>query len=494
MEHHVIRFSLNGTPVEVGGLPPTRTVLQYLRQSAHLTGTKEGCAEGDCGACTVVEAELAEDGETVRYRAINACIQFLPAVHGKALITVDGLADAQAKLGAHPVQQAMVAQHGSQCGFCTPGFVMSLYALHQSPRAEKPLVRTDIDEVLAGNLCRCTGYRPIVDAALTALEAPRDLGFEKRLRTQLQALRKNNSTSLVLDGPQTRWFSPRTEAELAKCLAAHPDARIIAGTTDVGLWATKHLRSFEKLVYVGEIASLKRVRSTKAYLEIGAAVTWTDAMPALINAYPQMRELLQRFASPPVRNAGTVGGNLANGSPIGDSMPGFIALGASIVLKSAKGERVMLLEAFYLGYQKSALIPGEYVAALRIPPMGPGMEFRTYKLSKRIDQDISAVCLAIAVTLEAGRIAEARIACGGMAATPKRATHTEVALIGSAVASPALETARAALEQDFQPIGDMRASAIYRMLTAQNLLTRFFLEIGGSKQALRLADVDLEEV
>ena len=494
MEHHVVRFSLNGTPVEVGDLPPTRTVLQYLRQSAHLTGTKEGCAEGDCGACTVVEADLGEDGQTVRYRAINACIQFLPALHGKALITVDGLSDGQARLGAHPVQQAMVAQHGSQCGFCTPGFVMSLYALHQSPRAEQPLVRTDIDEVLAGNLCRCTGYRPIVDAALAALEAPRDLDFEKRLRSQLQALRKANTASLVLDGPQTRWYSPRTESELARCLAAHPDARIIAGSTDVGLWATKQLRSFDKLVYVGDITSLKRVRASKAYLEIGAAVTWTEAMPALIAAYPQMRELLQRFASPPVRNAATVGGNIANGSPIGDSMPGFIALGASIVLRSAKGERVMPLEAFYLAYQKNALAPGEYVAALRVPPMGPGMEFRTYKLSKRIDQDISALCMAICVTLDAGRIGEARIACGGMAATPKRATHTEVALIGSSVGAPALQTARAALEQDFQPIGDMRASANYRMLAAQNLLTRFFLEIGGARQAVRLADVDLEEV
>jgi len=486
MGYHVIRFSLNGEILEVSGEPPTRTVLQYLRQSRHLTGTKEGCAEGDCGACTVVEADLAEDGKTVRYRAINSCIQFLPTLHGKALITVEGVG--HGKGAPHPVQEAMVAHHGSQCGFCTPGFVMSLYALHQGPRPAQPLAKAEIDEALAGNLCRCTGYRPIVDAALAALAAPRDTAFEKRLREQLHSLK--SGPSLVLDAPDGKWFTPRTEAELAQCLAAHPDARIVAGTTDVGLWATKQLRTFAKLVYVGDVAALGRVRSTKAFLEIGAAVTWTDAMPALIAAYPDIRELLLRFASPPVRNAGTVGGNIANGSPIGDSMPAFIALGGNLILKSLAGEREMPLDEFYLGYQKNALRPGEYVAALRLPTPKAGLQFRTYKLSKRFDQDISAVAVAIALQVEGGRIEQARIAYGGMAEIPKRARHTEVALIGSTVAAPALETARAALEQDFTPIADMRASAAYRVLTAKNLLTRFFLELAGGKQAVRLADLE----
>ena len=489
MEQHVIRFSLNGKLHEVSGEPPTRTVLQYLRQDLHLTGTKEGCAEGDCGACTVVEAELAEDGKTVNYRAINACIQFLPALHGKALITVEGVGHGGGL--PHPVQEAMVAQHGSQCGFCTPGFVMSLYALHQAPRAQAPLDKDEIDAALAGNLCRCTGYRPIVDAAKAALASPRDTAFETRLREQLQNLKAG---TLVLDGAGGKWFSPRTEAELARCLAAHPDARIVAGTTDVGLWATKQLRSFDKLVYVGAVAGLKRVRSTKAFLEIGAAVTWTDAMPALIGAYPHMRELLQRFASPPVRNAATVGGNIANGSPIGDSMPAFIALGGAVVLRGAQGERVLPLDEFYLGYQKNALKPGEYLAALRLPHAPAGQAFRTYKLSKRFDQDISAVAVAIAIQVRKGRIEQARIAYGGMAAIPQRARHAEVALIGSALDAPALETARAALEQDFTPLSDMRASATYRMLTAKNLLTRFFLEVSGgphaARQAARLGDLE----
>jgi len=487
MEHHMIRFSLNGEMREVSGEPPTRTVLQYLRQCAGLTGTKEGCAEGDCGACTVVEAELADDGKTLRYRAVNSCIQFLPALHGKALISVEGLAPASGP--AHPVQRAMVDLHGSQCGFCTPGFVMSLYALHQSQRPRQALQRADIDTALAGNLCRCTGYRPIVDAALESLKAPRDSALDKRLREQLQPMRTGGD-SLALAGPGTKWFTPRTESELARCLAAHPDARIVAGSTDVGLWSTKLLRSFDKMIYVGEVATLKQTRVTRGYAEIGAAVNWTDAMPLLIAHWPQMRELLERFASPPVRNAATVGGNIANGSPIGDSMPGFIVLGGELVLRNLAGERVLPLEEFYLGYQKNALKPGEYVAALRLPLPKPGLEFRTYKLTKRIDQDISAVCVAIALVIEGGRIGEARIACGGMAAIPKRATHTEVALIGSLVAAPALETARAALEQDFQPIGDMRASAAYRMLAAQNLLTRFFLDIAGGKQAVRLTDLE----
>jgi len=489
MEQHLIRFSLNGEIHEVGGSPPTCTVLQYLRQSVRLTGTKEGCAEGDCGACTVALAELAPDGETVNYRAVNACIQFMPALHGKALITVEGIDHGQGS--PHPVQQAMVEQHGSQCGFCTPGFVMSLYALHQAPRAEKPLGKREIDQALAGNLCRCTGYRPIVDAARSALTLPRDTAFEKRLREQLQSLKPE---SLVIDGPDGLWFTPHTEAELAKCLAAHPDARIIAGTTDVGLWSTKQLRVLPKLVYLCDIATLKQITQGKNGLEIGAAVTWTNAMPVLIKTYPDMRELLERFASPPVRNAATVGGNIANGSPIGDSMPAFIALGGEVVLKSVRGTRVMPLDEFYLGYQKNALAPGEYLAALRLPAVPANLHFRTYKLSKRFDQDISAVAMAIAIQVENGRIEQARIAYGGMAAIPQRARHAEVALIGSTVAAPALETARAALEQDFAPIADMRASVVYRKLTSKNLLNRFFLEIAQAaspgKQAVRLADLE----
>ena len=489
MEHELIRFSLNGELHEVRGEPPTRTVLQYLRQSARLTGTKEGCAEGDCGACTVVEAELGPDGRTVQYRAVNACIQFLPALHGKALITVEGIGHGGD--APHPVQEAMVNLHGSQCGFCTPGFVMSMYAMHQAPRSEAVPDKAQIDLALSGNLCRCTGYRPIVDAAKSALAAPRDTAFEKRLREQLQGLKPQ---SLVIDGPQGKWFSPRTEAELAQCLAAHPDARIIAGTTDVGLWSTKQLRKLDKLVYLGAIPELKKITQGKAGLEIGAGVTWTDAMPVLLEAYPPLRELLERFASPPVRNAATVGGNVANGSPIGDSMPAFIALGAEVVLKSLKGTRVLTMDEFYIAYQKNALLPGEYLAALRLPAVPANQTFRTYKLSKRFDQDISAVAVGIAIQIENGRIEQARIAYGGMSGIPQRARHAEVALIGSALAAPALETARAALAQDFTPLTDMRASAEYRMLTAQNLLTRFFLEISvdpnGRKEAVRLADLE----
>ncbi len=477
MSDKEIRFLLNGRPVTSTGAHPTQTLLQYLRQDCALPGTKEGCAEGDCGACTVTVSTVDVRGQ-LQHRAVNSCIQFLPVLHGKAVTTVEGIVAPNG--AAHPVQEAMVACHASQCGFCTPGFVMSLYADYCA-NPPRTVLRAEVDRILAGNLCRCTGYRPIVEAALGVLAAPRapDDGVRlKALGGRLRALDRD-AGELVLDGPGGKWFSPHTEAGLARCLAAHSDARIVAGLTDVGLWATKQLRSFAKLVYIGNVRSLRQVGSAGRTLEIGAGVTWTDAMPALVRHWPHLRELLTRFASPPVRNTATVGGNLANGSPIGDSMPAFIALDAAIVLRSVAGERVLPLDEFYLAYQKTALRAGEYVAALRIPLPARGQAFRAYKLSKRIDQDISAVCAGIALDIERGRVRQARIAFGGMAATPKRARAAERALIGRPLDEVALEAAQAALQSDFAPISDMRASAGYRKLAAGNLLRRFFLEVGA---------------
>jgi xanthine dehydrogenase small subunit len=448
--------------------------LQYLRQDCALPGTKEGCAEGDCGACTVTVSDVDARGR-VRHRAVNACIQFLPVVHGRAVTTVEGIAMPE---GPHPVQRAMVDQHASQCGFCTPGFVMSLYAGY---REASPCMvsRGEIDRMLSGNLCRCTGYRPIAAAAVQAFATPRGAAETARdaaLARDLAALRRA-SGELVLDGAGGKWYSPATEEALARCLAAHPDARLIAGLTDVGLWSTKQLRSFDKLVYLGNIASLKQVKSGGGVLSIGAGVTWSDAIPVLSRHWPQMDGFLARFASPPVRNTATVGGNVANGSPIGDSMPAFIALGARVVLRGAKGEREMPLEDFYLAYQKTALAPGEYVAGLRIPLPAARHRFRVYKLSKRFDQDISAVCAAFAVDIERGVVRAARIAMGGMAATPKRAPAAEAALVGTTLDDAALAAAQAALELEYTPIADMRASAAYRQATAKNLLRRFVLEL-----------------
>ena len=481
-----IRFMLDGERVEVGGLPPTTTVLEYLREHAGRTGTKEGCAEGDCGACTVVVGELDGEGreEHIRYRAINSCIRFLPTLDGKELVTVESLAEGER---LHPVQQAMVDQHGSQCGFCTPGFVMSLFALYQDEaihRQKQKPSRDDVVEALAGNLCRCTGYRPIIDAgcAMDDYAAPArwsraDAQARGRIAA-LHALRRDASLQLP------EFTAPRTLDELAAALEREPKSLLLAGGTDVGLWVTKHLRELPPIVYVGEVAELQRVESdAEGALRIGAAVSLTDAWAAIVAAYPALTELAQRFASPPVRNSGTLVGNVANGSPIGDAMPALIALGATVELRHGAKTRTLPLEAFYLDYMKKDLAAGEFVVAVTVPAPRALQKVASYKLSKRIDQDISAVCAAFAIEFhdsqrcdDERRVAQICIAYGGMAAIPARATHAEAALRGQHVDETAIARACAALAEDFKPLSDMRASADYRLRGAQNLLRRFFLE------------------
>ncbi|MET0963843.1 MAG: xanthine dehydrogenase small subunit [Noviherbaspirillum sp.] len=470
-----IRFHYRGALHTVADASPTRTVLQHLREDLHCTGTKEGCAEGDCGACTVVIGEL--QGDTLSLKAVNSCIQFLPTLDGRALFTVEDLRQADGAL--HPVQQAMVDCHGSQCGFCTPGFVMSLWGMYLKREAggeQGPPCRRDIDDTLSGNLCRCTGYRPIIEAARRMGELPPVRLAREPLAAALRALRRDAPLHYEFDG--RRFDAPRTLDELAQLRADHPQATLLAGSTDVGLWVTKQLRDLPHIIHLGQVGELKGIAEDAGWLEIGAGVTLEDAYAALCAHYPQLKDMRQRFASLPIRNAGTLGGNVANGSPIGDSMPWLIALGAEVVLYASAGRRVRPLADFYLGYQKKDLRPGEVVAALRVPlPLQhPGLHFRTYKLSKRFDQDISAVCAAFALTLDGGRVDTVRIAYGGMAATPQRAAAAETALAGEAWDEAALNTAMAALELDYTPLSDMRASASYRMRTAKNLLRRFWLE------------------
>jgi xanthine dehydrogenase small subunit len=490
--HSTVRYLLDGALRTVPDAVPTRTVLQHLREDLGRTGTKEGCAEGDCGACTVVVAEL--DGERVRCRAINSCIQFVPTLDGRALFTVESLKDADS--GAlHPVQRALADGHGSQCGFCTPGFVMSLFALYKNDPAPD---RTAINEALAGNLCRCTGYRPIVEAArvmyaLGAALQPDQQSFlsvpagtrspaasrgEAELARALKRLRRRRS--LEIRHADGAFFAPRSADELAVLRERLPEARLLAGGTDVGLWVTKQHRALGDILYLGQVADLQRIDDTPAGLEIGAAVTLTDAWIALERAYPELRELLRRFASPPIRNAGTLCGNLANGSPIGDSMPPLIALGARVVLRKGAARRELPLEDLYLAYQRTVLQPGEFVERVRIPRRTPGLRLGAYKISKRFDQDISAVCAAFAVVLDGERIGSARVAFGGMAATPKRATACESALGGARWDEATCERAAAALASDYTPLSDHRASAAYRLTVAQNLLRKFWLESSGA--------------
>jgi xanthine dehydrogenase small subunit len=478
-----VRFLLDGQAVSVPEAPPTMTVLEYLRERLHRTGTKEGCAEGDCGACTVVLGELTLEGHP-RYRAINSCIRLLPSIDGKELVTVESLQAPDGTL--HPVQQAMVDQHGSQCGFCTPGFVMSLFALYLQ---EAQPTRERVLETLSGNLCRCTGYRPIIDAALRMGEYPapahwgrqsaRDAGRGQALR----ALRRESA--LTLPG----WHTPRTVDELAAILSAHPEALILAGGTDVGLWVTKQLRALGTVVYLGEIEALQRIELDADTIRVGAAVNLTDAWAAIVAEYPQLAEMAQRFGSPPVRNSGTLCGNLANGSPIGDSMPALIALGAELELRQGAQSRRLLLERFYLGYQRKDLKAGEFIVSVSIPKARAGLRLASYKVSKRIDQDISGVCLAIALELDAHHVRAVRIAFGGMAAVPSRARATEQALTGRPWNRQSLEAATLELATDFEPLSDLRASGAYRLEVAANLLRRFHLEHGGTRLPTRVADV-----
>jgi xanthine dehydrogenase small subunit len=473
-----IRFLLNGEARAIEGLPPTTTVLEYLRTTERLCGTKEGCAEGDCGACTVVVAEPDGRGGLIR-KAVNSCIRFLPTLDGKELITVEGLKGDDGTL--HPVQRALVDAHASQCGYCTPGFVMSLFALWH---AQKNPSREDTLQALAGNLCRCTGYRPILDAAQQMYKGETTDVFDARAGATAATLGgMNRLVGLRYAAGGEEFITPRTLEELALVLTEHPQAHILAGGTDFGLFVTKQHKHFERIVYLGEIAELRAVTTTETHLEFGASATWTAALPLIQQSWPAFGELIRRFASPPIRNAATIGGNIANASPIGDGPPPLIALGASVVLLGPDGQRELPLEKFFHDYRRTELKPGEIVARLRLPLPASGTEFAVYKVSKRLDQDISAVCGAFAVRLQNNIVAEARLAFGGMAATPKRASLAEVALAGRPWTLPTIEAAVAALARDFTPLDDMRASARYRLLTAQNLLRRFHHETTGSATA-----------
>lgn len=461
------------------------TLLEWLRDARGLDacGTKEGCAEGDCGACTVVLAELdgSTDAPALRYRAINSCIRFVWQIDGMALWTVEDLA--QERL--HPCQQAMLEHHGSQCGFCTPGFVMSLFGLYQRSHAAAgaPAVsREQALSALSGNLCRCTGYRPILEAAQAMMQAPRVEQPEAGIIAALQALRSASSDPRGACGDQV--FRPRDEQALLALRAALPQAQIIAGATDVGLWVTKMQRRFEAVIDVTAVDELRQIRlngadGQTAWLEIGAAVRLQDAFEALCAARPQLAAFAHRFAGLPVRQSGTLGGNIANGSPIGDSMPLLIALGARVRLSSAaRGARELALEDLYLAYRKTALAPDEVLTQVLVPQPSPDEICRVYKLSKRFEDDISAVCLAINISLDAGqRITRVRIGVGGMAATPMRARQCEAALLGQVFAEATVLAAAAVLEDEFTPLSDMRASARYRRLACGRLLQRFWREV-----------------
>ena len=481
-----IRFWHQGAVVEVAGpaaLSPAspaspasapRTVLNWLREDARCIGTKEGCAEGDCGACTVVVGELDAFG-ALTLKPVNACIQFLPTLDGKALFAVEDVATANSPHGAtpHPAQNALVACHGSQCGFCTPGFVLSLWACYERHQAAGTVpTRQQLADDLSGNLCRCTGYRPILDAGQQMFVGPAVLLDRQPVRDALQALRADAPLSIT-----GAFHAPRTLAAFAALRAAKPQARVLAGSTDIGLWLNKQFRELGELIYIGNVAELQTVVADASTLHIGAAATLEAAWAALATEWPSLREVGLRFASLPVRSVGTMGGNVANGSPIGDAAPVLIALGARIVLRRGDEGRSLALEDFYLAYMHNALQPGEFVQAIAVPRRSARpQQVRGYKISKRFDSDISAVCMGLSLELDGENISAVCIACGGLAGTVQRAWQTEAVLRGQPWSEATLQVAQAALARDFTPLSDMRASAAYRLQVAQNLLRRAWLE------------------
>jgi xanthine dehydrogenase small subunit len=468
-----LRFWHRGEVMNLGNVPPDRTLLDLLREDLRLTATKEGCAAGDCGACTVVVAE-AVDGRLV-YRAVNSCIKPAHAIDGQALWTAADLAKNDGAL--HPVQQAMVNCHGSQCGFCTPGFVMSLFALYQRTVAQGQAVDShSAHEALSGNLCRCTGYRPIVQAACSLQADAAQAMDEQPIVAALHQLAAY---------PQTTgdYLRPSTLHALLQARAQHPQAQLIAGATDAGLWITQDLRRLPQIIDLTRVAELRRVEHYPQHIAIGAAVNLQDAFEALAADRPVVAPFGERFAGWPVRQSGTLGGNVANGSPIGDSMPLLIALGAQVVLMAwRKGKAVhrhVPLDRFYTGYRQSLLAPDEVLAWVVVPRPAPGEWLGAYKVSKRQEDDISAVCLAVQLHVEGGRISTARIGAGGVAATPARAVQTEAALIGQPWNEATLAAAQQTIAQEFSPLSDLRASADYRRTILGQLLRRAWLESTG---------------
>jgi xanthine dehydrogenase small subunit len=467
-----LEFCLNGERIALASVDASQTVLTWLRERRGLVGTKEGCAEGDCGACTAVLAEATPTGE-LRHLPVNTCILCLGALDGRELITVEGLKPAGKAL--HPVQQAMVDCHGSQCGFCTPGFVMSLYAHGKSGGGTD---RESLCDALAGNLCRCTGYRPILEAGQRApalADANRDAEEDKARMARIAAL---PADAVMIEVNGRRFYIPRTADDLAKYLSSHAGATLLGGGTDLGLLITKAHRDLDDVAYTGRIDEMRSVESSDSEIMIGGAATYFDAGDALASLHPDMAELVRRLGSMQVRASGTLAGNIANGSPIGDTMPPLLALGATLVLQRGASIRDVALEDFYTGYRKTVLASGEFIRSVRIPKLAPRDRFAVYKLSKRFDQDISSVCAAFRIAADGG----AKFGFGGMAATPSRAKRAEAAW------PEGVEAACSALAEDFAPLSDQRASSWYRLSAAQNLLRKFAMELEG-KVATRLLEV-----
>ena len=473
MTSNTIKFVYQNRIVEIKNPDPNETLLNYVRTKLKKTGTKEGCAEGGCGACTIVLGELKDD--KINYSSINSCIMFLPTLHGKQLILVEDLVSKDGSL--HPVQQAMVNYHGSQCGFCTPGFVMSLFSMFKNyPRFNENLIK----DTISGNLCRCTGYQPIIKAAKSLNNKNKIDQFTKSKNDIMKLLKKINNESIIIYKKNKKYFAPRYVQELKKILKKNINSHLLSGGTDLSLVVTKERKDIDSIIYMNSISELNYIKNNNKYIEVGASTPLSTFENYIEKYYSDFTSVLKRYGSVQIRNTATIAGNIATASPIGDTLPLLLSLDAKVVLKSIKKIKIIPLSSFFIDYRKTRLKAGQFIDSIRIP-LFPKNIFKAYKISKRFDDDISSVCASFNVQLINKKIKTIRIAYGGMASIPKRAKYCEKILLNSHINEQVINKAKKALEQDFRPISDMRASAKYRLIVAKNLLHKCFLEIMNKK-------------
>ena len=473
MTSSVIKFIHEDQIIEIENPNPNETLLNYIRTKLKKTGTKEGCAEGGCGACTIVLGELKNN--KINYKAINSCITFLPMLQGKQLILVEDLVSKDGLL--HPVQQAMVNYHGSQCGFCTPGFVMSLFSMFKN---HSKFQDNEIKESIAGNLCRCTGYQPIIKAARSLKRKNKIDHFVKNKKITINLLKKIEDENIAIYEKDKRYFAPKYVHELKKILKKNINPHFLSGGTDLSLVVTKERKDINTLIYMNSISELNYIKNNNKYIEVGAATPLIDFESYIEKYYPDFTAILKRYGSVQIRSVATMAGNIATASPIGDTLPLLLSLDAKVVLKSIKKTKVVPLNGFFLNYRKTKLKKGQFIESVRIP-LFPKNIFKAYKISKRFDDDISSVCASFNLEIINKKIKNIKIAYGGMSSVPKRAKYCEKILVNTAITEKIIERAKKALEHDFKPISDMRASAKYRMLVAKNLLNKCFLEITHKK-------------
>ena len=469
----IVKFVLNNEICELNNPDPNQTILNFIRTKLKKTGTKEGCAEGGCGACTVVLGELKKN--QIIYKAINACIAFIPTLQGKQLLVVEDLVTEKGDL--HPVQEAMVKYHGSQCGFCTPGFVMSLFSMFKNYNSYNNEL---IKDSIAGNLCRCTGYRPIIDAAKSLNKIDKSDQFTKNKKNIIKLLKKINLKNISIENKGKKYFSPRTIKELKKVIKKNSNSHFLSGGTDLSLIVTKERKDINNIINLQAIDELDFIKEKNNNIEVGAATPLIKFEKFILKYYPDFNSVLKRYGSVQIRNVCTIGGNIATASPIGDTLPILLSLNSEIVIETTKNKKILPLKNFFLSYRKTRLKKGEFIYSIKIPIYKNNV-FKAYKISKRFDDDISSLCASFNLEIVNKKIKKAIIAYGGMAEIPKRATNCENFLNNTNLSLDSFEKAKIFLEKDFAPIDDMRATKDYRIEVAKNLLIKFFLEIKSNK-------------